>query len=213
MIVPRRIALAVALGCAAIAGIAYWLDARRVPVVVAARVIASESTLVADDVATVALPPDAVPHDALGDVADAVGRTVRATLAPGQLVLGAVFEGEAGFRSGIRPPAGWRVVALPASPATALGGAIAPGMRVDVVAVPIAGRAPANRGVERLGAQLLVLDVRSESGGPFVEPGTGRANAFANARLGSVVVAVPPQDDLRFAERIATSTFIVFRSP
>ncbi len=214
MILPRRFAFAVALACAAIAGLAYYADARRVPVVVAARAIASESTLSADDLTVADLPPAAVPRDAIAAAAEAVGRTVRTALAPGQLVLASTFEGEPGFRSGIVTPPGWRAVALPASPATALGGAVAPGMRVDVVAVPIAGKAPANRLVERLGSQLLVLDVRSEPGGPYSEPGaTGRGSALVNARLGSLVVAIPPQDDLRFAERIATSTFIVFRSP
>lgn len=204
--------LAAALACAALAGLAYYVDARRVPVVVAARTVASESVLVAGDLTTVELPPSAVPADALAETANAVGRTVRAPLAPGQFVLGAVFEGAPAFRSGIRPPAGWHAVALPVTPATALGGAVAPGMRVDVIAVPVSGRAPANRPVERLASGVLVLDVRSETGGPLVEPGTERG-AFAMARVGSIVVAVPSHEELRVAERIATSTFVIFRAP
>lgn len=209
MILPRRAMLALALGFAAVAGLAYHIDQRRVPVLVAARAIASEALVAPDDVAVVEVPLAAVPAHALADVAEAVGRVVRTAIAPGQFVLASAFDGEPGFRSGIRPPPGWRAVALPVSPATALGGAVVPGMRVDVVAVSVS----ADGGdVERLATRLVVLDVRSEVGGPFAEPGSERG-AFANVRLGSVIVAVPPDAELRFAERIVTSTFVLFRSP
>ncbi len=211
--IPRRVLLAIALASGLVAALAYWYDTRRVAIVVAARAIEAESVVAPSDLASLELPPAAVPASALLDPADAVGHTVHARLDPGQLLLRSSFEAPAGFRSGIRPPIGWHAVALPVSPAVALGGAIAPGMRVDVVAVPVSGRAPADRVPERIANGLLVLDVRSESGGPFVEPGLEKSGAFANARLGSVVVAVPPSEEVRLAERIATSTFILFRAP
>ncbi len=211
--IPRRLLLAVALACGAVAALAYWYDTRRVAVLVAARVIEAESRLTAADVATMELPPASVPASALLDPADAVGRIVHARLDPGQLLLRPSFDAPAGFRSGIRPPLGWHAVALPVSPAVAVGGALAPGMRVDVVAVPVSGRAPADRQAERIASGVLVLDVRSESGGPFSEPGSEKSGSLVNARLGSVVVALPPSEDVRVAERIVTSTFILFRSP
>lgn len=209
MIVPRRLMLALALGCAVVAGLAYYFDQRRVPVLVAAHAIASESAVAPGDLALVELPLAAVPVDALADAAQAVGRVARTAIAPGQFVLASAFDGEPGFRSGIRPPPGWRAVALPVSPATALGGAVVPGMRVDVVAVSVGAEGAS---VERLATGLVILDVRSEVGGPFAEPGSERG-AFANVRLGSVIVAVPPDAELRFAGRVATSTFVLFRSP
>jgi pilus assembly protein CpaB len=212
-VIARRTFLVLAFVAGVVAGIAYWLDSRRVPLVVAARAIESESVLDDGDLATMDVPPDAVPPDAIMDRADAVGRTVHASLGAGQLLLRAALDGPPGFRSGLRPAPGWRAVALPVSPALALGGAITPGVRVDVVAVPLSGRAPSDRGPERLATGLVVLDVRSESGGPFVEPGSRDGGAaLTNARLGSVVVAVPADDDLLVAERIATSTFVLFRS-
>ena len=211
--IARRTLLALALVSGLIAGVAYWLDARRVPLVVAARPIESESVLGDADLGTMDVPPDAVPIDAIVDRGAVLGRTIHARLEPGQLLLQSALDGAAGFRSGLRPEPGWRAVALPVSPALALGGAIVPGIRVDVVAVPLSGRAPADRGPERLAAALLVLDVRSEAGGPFVEPGSEQGSAaLANARLGSVIVAVPADDDLLVADRIATSTFVLFRS-
>lgn len=211
--IGRRALLALALLAGVIAGMGYWLDARRVPLVVAARTVEAESVLDDSDLGTMEVPVDAVPADAIADRAEVVGQVVHGRLEAGQLVLRASLEAPAGFRSGLRPAAGWRAVALPVSPALALGGAIVPGVRVDVVVVPIAGRAPPDRGPERLAAGLLVLDVRSESGGPFVEPGSSQGSgALANARLGSVIVAVPADDDLLVAERIATSTFVLFRT-
>lgn len=210
--IPRRVLLGLALACAAVAGLAYYVESRRVPVVTAARAIAGESTLRLDDLATTQLPVDAVPRDALIDRSAAVGRVVHAPLLRGQLVLTALFEGPPGFRSGIAPPAGWRAVAVPVTPATALGGAVAPGMRVDVFAVPLQGRAPADRATERIARAALVLDVRSDAGAALSEP-TEKQGVGTGARVGSVVIAVPPQDDLRIAERIATSTFVLFRAP
>ncbi|HKW79219.1 MAG TPA: RcpC/CpaB family pilus assembly protein [Candidatus Limnocylindria bacterium] len=211
--IARRTLLVLALLAGITAGVAYWLDTRRVPLIVAARAIESETVLEERDLGTMDVPVDVVPADAVMDRGEALGRTVHARLHAGQLLLRAVLDEAPGFRSGLRPAPGWRAVALPVAPALALGGAIVPGVRVDVVAVPLAGRAPADRGPERLATGLLVLDVRSESGGPFVEPGSRDGSAaLANARLGSVIVEVPAEDDLLVAERIATSTFVIFRS-
>lgn len=210
--IPRRLLLAAALASAVVAGTAYYLDARRVPVLVAARPLQAERVLDAGDLDLVDLPPGVVPDGALSEPSAAVGAILRMPVARGQFILDRLFDGPPGFSSGVRPPSGHLVVAIPVSAATALGGAIAPGMRVDLVAVPISGRAPLDRGVERIAVGLLVVDVRSELGGQYSEP-RDEKGVLANARLGSIVVAIPADEDLRFADRLATSTFIVFRSP
>ncbi|HEX4744937.1 MAG TPA: hypothetical protein VFW12_09765, partial [Candidatus Limnocylindria bacterium] len=89
----------------------------------------------------------------------------------------------------------------------ALGGALAPGLRVDVIAVPIAGKAPPTRGVELIASRAMVLDVRSE-GGQAVGADPRRLD-----RLGSIVIAIAPSDELRVAERITTSTFVIAFAP
>jgi hypothetical protein len=94
-----------------------------------------------------------------------------------------------------------------------MGGALVAGAHVDVIAVPIAGRAPANRVTELVATNATVLDVRGENGGPFVPAGTGRAPATPIDRLGSVVVALAPSDELRLADRIATSSFVLVFIP
>ncbi len=204
--IGRRPLLAVALVCGLLAGGLYLAAAQRVTVVVAARDLDAQRALVADDLATRAFPVDAVPEGTLDDVARAVGRIPRAPLGRGQLVLAsAVAERPAAFASGLVPPHGTRAIAIPVGPVQALGGTVSPGARIDLVAVPVAGRAPAGRVVELAASGALVLDVRSESGAALV---SARA-AASRERIGSVVVAIPVADELRLAERIATSTFVL----
>jgi hypothetical protein len=71
----------------------------------------------------------------------------------------------------------------------------------------VLGRAPAGRSVELLAADALVLDVRTESGAPYIP--RPRDSAFAVDRIGSVIIAIAPADEIRFADRIATSSFVL----
>ena len=68
-------------------------------------------------------------------------------------------------------------------------------------------------GASFAGQYETVLDVRGENGGPFVPAGVSRAAAATIDRLGSVVVALAPIDELRVADRIATSTFVLVFIP
>ena len=209
--IGQRALIAVALAAGALSGILYYVSAQRTPVVVAARDVDASHSLVADDLAIVSLPADAVPQGALADTAGAVGKLPRAPLWRGQILLGSALSDEAAsFHTGLTVPIGMRAVALPvANAAQAVGGAIVPGARVDVVAVPVVGRAPAGRTTEVLLQAAMVLDVRSETGAPF-GPGLSKGAVSTLAeRIGSVVVAIDTLDEIRFADRIATSTFVL----
>jgi len=61
--------------------------------------------------------------------------------------------------------------------------------------------------VELLAADALVLDVRSETGAPY-QPRRQDATVAVD-RIGSVIIAISPSDEIRFADRIATSTFVL----
>jgi Flp pilus assembly protein CpaB len=98
-------------------------------------------------------------------------------------------------------------VAIPVAAVSAVGGAITAGARVDVLAIPIIGRAPAGRTVELLASEALVLDIRSETGTPYLSKRPD--GALAVDRIGSVIIAISPSDEIRFADRIATSTFVL----
>ena len=206
--IARRSLLILALVAGGIAGALYYVGAQRVPMVVAAQNIAAIRPLTALDLEVRWIPPDALPAGAISSVDDAIGRVPTAPLWEGQPLLSqALADDAANFHTGLTLRSGERAVAIPVVAVSAVGGAIAPGARVDVLAVPLIGRAPAGRTVELLAADALVLDVRSESGAPYL-PRRPEATS-AVERIGSVIIAISPADEIRFADRIATSTFVL----
>ena len=208
--IGRRALVVLALVAGAFAGTLYYVGAQRSPVVVAARDVDATHPLVADDLAIVSIPADAVPAGALADGNAAIGKLPKAPLWRGQILLDAALsEDAASFHTGLALPSGMRAVALPVSSAAqAMGGAIVPGARVDVLAVPVAGRAPGGRTTELLLQGAMVLDVRSETGTPY-GTAVSKTGVSLGERIGSVVVAIDPLDEVRFADRIATSMFVL----
>lgn len=206
--IPRRWLMAIALASGALAAGTFLLATERADVVVATRDIDVPRALTADDVEVRSLSADLVPDDAARRVDDVVGLAPRAPLVRGQLIfMRAVSDDVADFRSGVALPPGMRAVAIPIAATSAVGGAVLPGSRVDVLAVPVLGRAPAGRQAELLIASALVLDVRGESGLPFLVTVTKQPASVD--RIASVVVGIDPLDEVRIADRIATSTFVL----
>jgi Flp pilus assembly protein CpaB len=210
-LIGQRALIGLALVAGVLAGTLYYVGAQRSPVLVASRDVDATHPLVADDLAIVSIPADAVPAGALIDANAAVGKIPKAPLWRGQVVLGpALSDDAASFHTGLALPVGMRAVALPVSSAAqAVGGSIVPGARVDVIAVPVAGRAPAGRTTELLLQGAIVLDVRSETGSPYGTALTKGVTSSLSERIGSVVVAIDPLDEVRFADRIATSMFVL----
>ncbi len=100
--------------------------------------------------------------------------------------------------------------AIPVDPSTAVGGALAPGARVSVVAVPntLESGAPIS-GAQMstiLGTNLTILALRTPEGQAFttVQAGSSVANP---PRLGSVVLAIPQAKLAMFAAATVTSIF------
>jgi pilus assembly protein CpaB len=210
-LIGQRALVVLALAAGALAGTLYYVSAQRAPVVVAARDLDATQPLVAEDLAIVSIPADAIPDGALVDASSAVGKLPRAPLWRGQVVLGpALTDQAAPFHTGLALPSGMRAVALPVSSAAqAVGGVIIPGARVDIIAVPVAGRAPGGRTVELLLQGAMVLDVRSETGSPYAAATSKDPISRFGERIGSVVVAIDSLDEVRFADRIVTSTFVL----
>jgi len=206
-VIGQRLLIALALGAGAIAGTLYYVGAQRVNIVVAARDVVSVRPLTAGDVELRAIPPDAMPEGALLSLDAAVGKVVTAPVWRGQpLVARGLADDAATFQTGLSLPSGLRAIAVPVAATSAVGGAITPGARVDVLAVPVLGRAPSGRTTELLLSSALVLDVRAESGAPFAVRPSGTTSP---ERIASVVLAIAPSEELRFADRIATSMFVL----
>jgi len=206
-LIGQRLLIALALTSGAVAGILYYAAAQRVSVVVAARDVSVVRRLVAEDLELRAIPPDAVPDGALSRMEDAVGRVSVAPLWKGEAIVSrGLADDTAMFQTGLATPAGQRAIAIPVAATSAVGGAIVPGARVDVMAVPVLGRAPAGRTTELMATAALVLDLRGESGVSFT---SHPSKSPSPERMASVVIAIAPGDELRFADRIATSTFVL----
>jgi Flp pilus assembly protein CpaB len=206
---PRKLLFAFALLAGCVSAAFYYVAAQRADVVVLARDIDDPRPITRDDVDVRTLSADLVPSDAAQRIEDVLGLVPRAPLFRGQLVMKrALAEELADFRSGQALAAGFRAVAIPLTAVNAVGGAIVPGARVDVLAVPVLGRAPSTRGTELLVSGARVLDVRGESGAPFTQRDQKSA-ALAGDRIGSVVIAIALTDEVRFADRIGTSTFVL----
>jgi Flp pilus assembly protein CpaB len=210
-VIGQRALITLALAAGVLAGTLYYVGAQRSSIVVAARDLDATHPIVADDLAIASIPADAVPAGALADATAAVGKLPRAPLWRGQVVLGAALSDDAAsFHTGLALPTGMRAVALPVSSAAqAVGGTIVPGARVDVIAVPVAGRAPGGRTTELLLQGAMVLDVRSDTGSPYGSVLSKSPTASSGERIGSVVVAIDSLDEVRFADRIATSMFVL----
>lgn len=210
----QRALLALSLLAGLVAGSLYFVGSQRVGVVVAAQYLSPGRAIGPSDLETRWLPADVVPAGAITDTAAALGRYPRGPMWPGQLVLaGTVAPTNAAFDSGLIPPTGYRAIAIPVAAQQALGGAIAPGARVDVIAVPVQGRSPDGQGTELLIEAALVIDVRGEHGGPFERERPVSPGLATRERLGSVVIAIGPSQELLVADRIATSSFVLVLVP
>jgi len=201
------VALAVAAGCLA-SGL-YLFATQRADVVVVSRDVEVPRPLTRDDLEIRTVPAELAPPEAAQRIEDVVGLVPRMPLVRGQIILSRALASElADFRSGLVLATGLRAIAIPVSAVNAIGGAIVPGARVDVLAVPVLGRAPAGRTAELLAAAATVLDVRGESGAAFVSR-EARSSVVASERVASVVIAIAAAEEVRFADRIATSTFVL----
>ncbi len=207
--IPRRVFFALALLAGALSGGLYFSATQRVDIVVMARDVDVPRPLSKQDVEVRGLAADVVPDDAIRSLGDVVGLIPRTPMLRGQIVLARSVANElADFRAGQALGDGYRAVAIPVTAVGAVGGAIVPGSRVDVLAIPIAGRAPAGRSAEVLVTGATVLDVRGESGAAFV-PRDARMSTAAVDRIASVVIAIALVDEARLADRVATSTFVL----
>ncbi len=208
--IARRWSLALAIAAGCLASVLYLAATQRADVVVVSRDIDVPRPLTRDDLEVRPVSAELAPPDAVQRIDDVVGLVPRAPLLRGQLVLTRAVASELpGFRTGLVLSSGLRAFAIPVSAVNAIGGAIVPGSRVDVLAVPVLGRAPSGRATELLASAAVVLDVRDDSGAAYL-PREGKANAATlNERIASIVIAVPAADEIRFADRIATSTFVL----
>ncbi len=189
--------------------------------IVRARVDVPALTQVSPDmVETMRVSPADAPANAAHSVDEVVGQYAALPILAGQTVDRRALERTPGQRAlGFGAPlaAGQVAFALPVDPSQAVGAALAPGARVDVIAVPNAlksgltasdGASPAAAAV--LGQGYLILALRTADGQPLTS-GTNTTGSAAlpllAPKLGSVVIAIPAEREAQFAGAALSASF------
>jgi len=143
-----------------------------------------------------------------------VGQYAAMTMLAGQEIDTRALEqtpGQQAFGFGAALEPGDVAFAIPVDPSQAVGGALSPGAKVTVVAVPNtlkngvqASPAPTST---VLGTNLTILALRTRDGQPFSQAQSGSGIAAVPPKLGSVVVAIPANRLSDFATAALSSTF------
>ena len=174
-----------------------------------------------DMLQVVTVSPADAPTHAARSVEAVIGRYTSVPILAGQDVDARVLEtnpGQLAFGFGAPLEVGQVAFAIPVEPAQAVGGAIAPGARVDIVAVPNVLKTQLS-GAEApsaivLGQGLVVLTVRTPEGKQLTDETASDSNRVViPPKLGSVVVGIPEARLADFAEAALSSTFYLALSP
>jgi Flp pilus assembly protein CpaB len=207
------------------AGVLAYLAQPRTEIVRARSNIAVLTPITADMLEVVRVSPGDAAAQTARSIDAVVGRYAATPVLAGQDVDLRTLEDNPGQRAfGFGAPLGPGQVAfaLPVDASQAVGGALAAGARVDIVAVPnslktlsaggTAGTAPA---ATSMGQGLVVLAIRTADGQPLISASSGdqSSRTVVPPKLGSVVVAIPEARVADFATAALTSTFYLALSP
>lgn len=217
----RRTAYALLFLIASLAAAAlYLLNQPRTDIVRARLDIPVLTQISQDQVELVRVSPADAPSNVATSLDEVVGRYAALPILAGQEVDRRAIEqtpGERAFGFGAAMAPGQVAFALPVDPSQAVGGALAPGARIDVVAVPktfgdpaLASSGSGAPGPVELGHAYLVLALRTADGQPIdsgVSGDQANAGSFVPPKLGSVVIAMAAEDVPQFAAAAVSSTF------
>jgi Flp pilus assembly protein CpaB len=222
----RRSAYIVVFLVAALgAGVLAYLAQPRTEIVRARSNIAVLTPITADMLEVVRVSPGDAAAQTARSIDAVVGRYAATPVLAGQDVDLRTLEdnpGQRAFGFGAPLGAGEVAFALPVDASQAVGGALAAGARVDVVAVPNSLKTQAGGGAPgtaatatSMGQGLVVLAIRTADGQPLTSGSTGDqgSRAVVAPKLGSVVVAIPEARVTDFATAALTSTFYLALSP
>lgn len=144
----------------------------QVEVCVATRDIASGERLDLSAVETKLWVADLLPDGALRETSDAVGKTATSSILKGEVITSKRFERD---RDSLDVPVGKEAVSVPAKEVQAVGGAIRPGMSVDVYSSGASSTSAIARNV-------LVIDTS-----------VGESASLVSSSSGWITLAVDPE--------------------
>lgn len=216
----NRTAYVVTFGLAGIIAAGVFIFAQpRAEIVRATADIPVLTQITADMVETVRVSPADASASAAGSLDAVIGQYAALPILAGQTVDLRAIEQTPGERAlGFGAPllAGQVAFALPVEPSQAVGAALAPGARIDVIAVPNALRTGSGissesspPAAEVLGRGYVILALRTADGQPLTTGASAddRTAALVPPTLGSVVIAIPAEREAEFASAALTSTF------
>lgn len=160
----------------------------QVEVCVATRDIAAGERIDLSAVETRLWVADLLPDGALQSNADAVGKVATTSILKGEVVSEKRFENS---RGAIDVPAGKEAVSVPAKAVQAVGGAIRPGMSVDVYSAGESSTVAIARGV-------VVLDASVGDGGSLVSSDAGWITLAVDPETVQEIIAASSRTTLYF---------------
>jgi Flp pilus assembly protein CpaB len=211
----RTIYLGAFVLLSAIAGLLYYSDTRQSTAVVATRDLSVGTRIQDSDLVVRRVNPASVPAGVLKAVDQAVGQVVSSPILEGQFLDArqvAPSKNAHLLATGLDTPAGYRIIGLPIAPAAAVGGALKPGDRVDVMAIPNPSKAatlaeePAPVPV-MIGKNVLVIGLRTDQGTPVDQADHGLN--VGNSKPGSILLAISQTEESAYSSAIASSSFVL----
>jgi Flp pilus assembly protein CpaB len=216
----RTVYIVIFLVASVVAAGVYYAAQPRVELVRAKTDIPVLTLITGDLVELVRVSPLDAPANTARTLDGVVGRYAALPILAGQDVDARAVEATPGSRAfGFGAPLapGQVAFALPVEASQAVGGALSPGARVDVIAVPntlktgTAGPT-VGPGAVNMGQGLTILALRAADGHQLGDAVSG-SNAVVPPKLGSVVVAIPAARVVDFATAALTSTFYLALDP
>jgi Flp pilus assembly protein CpaB len=211
----RTVCLAVFLIFSAMAGFFYYANTRQAVALVATQDLKVGVQVQDADVSIRKVNPSSVGTDALRAPEQVVGQFVALPILKGQFIdARQLTPGRNSdlIGSGLNVPPGSRIVGLPINPAAAVGGALKPGDRIDVIAIPNqqkSGAAVDDNGPtsQTIGRDVLVVGLRTDQGTAFDRNDPGLA--ASGSKPTSILLAIPETDEGKYSTAIASSTFLL----
>jgi Flp pilus assembly protein CpaB len=198
-----------------VAGLVYYSHTRQSTALVATRDLNVGTRIQDSDIAVRRINPGSVPPGVLLASDQAIGQVVSSPILEGQFVDArqvAPSKNASLLGAGLDVPAGYRIIGVPISPAAAVGGALKPGDRVDVMAIPNPTKG-ATLGDESapvpvmIGKNVLVIGLRTDQGTP-VDLADHGLNV-GNSKPASVLLAIAQTEESAYSSAIASSSFVL----
>jgi Flp pilus assembly protein CpaB len=211
----RIVYLSMFIVLSGVAGLLYYAHTEQSTAVVASRDLPVGTRIQEADLTTRRINPASVGPQVVTTASTAIGQVVAVPILEGQLLDArqiAPSKNAALLASGLQVPAGYRIIGLPVTATTAVGGALKPGDLVDVIAIPNPVKTASLPDVSaatpvRIGENVLVLGLRTEEGNPVDQADHGLNPG--NGKLASVLLAIAQNEETTYSAAIADSTFVL----